>query len=91
MTTATLTNEQRIRERIDSGDYADAAEVVTKALDALEYQENLRLVRRLIGEAWESVEKHGTIPLTPTLFQEIYEEALEANRRGDPISDHVRG
>lgn len=91
MSTGTSTNAERIQGRVARGDYADADEVVSRALDALEYQENLRLVRHLIDEAQDSVAKHGTIPWTPTLFNEIYDEALEANRRGDPIADHVKG
>ncbi len=90
MSAATLTNAERIHERVARGEYADADEVVSRALDALEYQKNLRLVRNLINEALDSVAKHGAIPLTPTLFDEIFEAALEANRRGNPIADHVK-
>lgn len=91
MITATLTNAERIQERVARGEYADADEVVARALDALEYQDNLRLVRRLIDEARESVAKHGAIPMTPTLFDEIFAEALEASRRGDPVPDYLKG
>ncbi len=91
MSTATLTNAQRIQERVARGEYADADEVVAKALDALEYQENLVMVRALIDEARASIATHGTIPWTPTLMDEILERARETHRRGDPIADHVRG
>lgn len=91
ITLDSATVAERIQERVARGDYADADEVVTRALDALEYQENLRLVRHLIDEARESDAKHGSIPMTPTLFDEIFAAALQANRRGDPVPDYLKG
>lgn len=82
---------ERIQQRVESGEYADAVEVLSRALNSLEVQENIRKVRALIAEAEASIAEHGSIPWTPTLFAEILEQAREANRRGDPIADHVKG
>ncbi len=79
----------RIQERVDRGDYADADEVVAQALDVLETQENIRKVRTLIAEADAEIAEHGTIPWTPTLWDDLEEEA----RRMDPsvlLPDHLR-
>lgn len=81
---------ERIQEWVDRGDFADADELVARAMDALEVEENHRRVRALIAEAEESVEQHGTVPWTPTLFAEILERAREGSRRGRPIPDHVK-
>lgn len=89
ITIADLSVADRIRERVDRGDYADAAEVVARALDVLETQENIRKVRALIAEADAEIAEHGTVPWTPTFWDDLEEEA----RRMDPtapLPDHLR-
>lgn len=89
MSTATLTNAERIQERVARGEYADADEVVARALDALEYQENLVLVRALIDEARASVAKHGAIPMTATFWDDLMEEARKLDPN-TPLPRHLQ-
>ena len=89
ITIVDATVAERIQKRMDSGAYTDADEVVSRALDSLEVQENIRKVRALIAEAEASIAEHGTIPWTPTFWDELAEEA----RRLDPtvpLPEHLR-
>jgi len=89
ITIADMSITERIRERVDRGDSADAAEVVARALDVLETQENIRKVCALIAEADAEIAEHGTISWTPTFWDDVEEKA----RRMDPtapLPDHLR-
>ena len=91
--------EERIRRRLESGRYADAAEVVAEALDTMEQverrlaedEEKVEQLRALIAEADAELERGEIVEWTPTLMSEILAEALEANRRGEPVDEHVKG
>ena len=91
MTTITVepTVEERIRRQIDSGRYADASEVVAQALDVLENEQKLRVLRALVAEAMEDVANGNVHEMTPTFWDEIWAEADEEDRLGLPIPDHV--
>ena len=54
-TMVTLSIQERIQRQIDSGRYADASAVMSQALDVLENEQKLRVLRELIAEADESV------------------------------------
>lgn len=90
--------EERIRRLVDSGRFADAGEVVARALDAMELVERRRpergekveKLRALIAEADADFERGDYVEWTPTLLDEILEDARAASRRGDPIADHVK-
>ena len=90
--------EERIRRHVDSGRFADEVQVVAEALDAMdlverrrvEYDEKVEELRALIAEGDEDFERGDFVPWTPTLMSEILAEAIEANRRGEPIDDHVK-
>jgi len=89
ITIADASVTERIQERVDRGEYADADEIIARALNALEVQENIRKVRMLIAEADAGIAEHGTIPWTPTFWDDLEEEA----RRMDPtapLPDHLR-
>ena len=81
--------EERIQRQIDSGRYADASAVMSQALDVLENEQKLRVLRELIAEADESVARGEVHEWTPTLMAEIWAEADEDDRLGLPIPDHV--
>ncbi len=51
----------------------------------LEVQENIRKVRALNAEADAEIAEHGTIPWTPTFWDDLEEEA----RRMDPSTPGI--
>jgi antitoxin ParD1/3/4 len=79
-----------IRKQVESGQYANASEVVREALQRLEDQVKLREIRRLVAEADEAIARGDTFEWTPELMDEMIREADEAERRGLPIPDHVK-
>ena len=91
MTTITVepTIKERIQQQIESGRFADASEVVSKALDVLENEQKLRVLRELIAEAMEDVANGDVFEWTSTSMAEIWAEADEEDRRGLPIPDHI--
>jgi antitoxin ParD1/3/4 len=74
--------EAIIQERVESGRYSSANEVVRQALRLLEEHERLEHLRALlaIGEADER--QGNLIEYTPELMDDIYREAEELFRRG---------
>lgn len=89
ITIAGASIEERIRERVESGRYADASDIVSRALDVLEEQENVQKVRALIAEADADIALHGTIPWTPTFWDELLEEARQLDP-ATPLPGHLR-
>jgi len=57
--------EQLIRQKVSSGQYSKASDVVEAAIATLEQQEQLQFepeeIRRLIAEGEASIKVHGTI------------------------------
>lgn len=78
-----------IRERVESGRYADETAVLAEALRLLEDRDKLEHLRALIDEAEAEVARGELIDWTPDFMEQLWQEALEANRRGDPIDDAV--
>ena len=89
----TITNPlvvERLRQQVASGEFPNTDAVVTEALDALQREKNLRLVRALVAEADEDIARGDVHEITPTFWDELRAEAEEDSRRGLPISDHVK-
>jgi len=91
--------EERIRRHVDSGRFADDAEVVARALDEMEQAERRRAarvekvekLRALIAEADADFERGDFYEGTPEFWDDLEKEAL---RKG-PLSvadlpDHLR-
>ncbi len=89
ITIAGASIEERIRDRVESGRYADARDVVSRSLDVLEEQENVQKLRALIAGADADIALHGTIPWTPTFWDELAEEARQLDPN-TPLPDHLR-
>lgn len=89
--TVTVTSEMKalIRERVRSGRYADETAVLDAALRLLEERDKLEYLRALIDEADAEVARGELVEWTPDFMEQVWQEALEANRRGDPIDDAV--
>lgn len=75
--------EADIRQRIESGEYADESEVVRKALRTLQAsEERIREIRASIEEGMAEIEDGGGYEWTPELMEEIRREADEMIRLG---------
>ena len=82
-------NEERIQRQLESGRYANVDAVVSQALDVLENEQKLRVLRELIAEAMDDLANGDVYEMTPTFWDEIWAEAAEEDRLGVPIPDHV--
>jgi putative addiction module CopG family antidote len=80
--------EATIEHLVASGQYADAGDVIEKAVRLLEEREHERFLRlqALVREGLESGEG---VELTPELMDEIEREAEEAYQRGEKPSPDV--
>ena len=80
--------QDQIRHRIESGQYPDAEAVIIKAFEALEAQEQTRLLtaRELILAGLNSGPGEE---LTEELWDRLEQEAEEAYQRGEKPSPHV--
>jgi putative addiction module CopG family antidote len=75
-------SERLIRERVASGRYRDTAEVVREALDALAEREQLKRLRALVLEGFESAKNGEMVELTAELMEDLACEASERTRLG---------
>ncbi len=82
--------EAKINERIELGTYPDADTVVEEALQLLEARDRKATLRELLQEALDQASRGEVIEMTPDFWPSIMRETKEANRRGDPIADHVK-
>ncbi len=75
--------EADIRQRVESGEYADESEVVRKALRTLQAsEERIREIRASIEEGMAAFERGEGIELTPEVWEEIDGEVDELLRIG---------
>ena len=72
--------EAKIRERVESGRYSDAGEVVADALQRLEEHERLEHLRSLLEVGRQD---DDLVTYTPELMDDIYRRAEERLRRGE--------
>ena len=75
--------ENKIRERVESGRYSDASEVVGDALRLLEEHERLQHLRALLDVGRQEALRGELVTYTPELMDEIYREAEEMFLRGE--------
>ena len=74
--------EADIRQRVESGEYADESEVLQTALRMLDARERrLQEIRASLKEAVASIERGEGIEWTPELMDEIEREVDERVRR----------
>ncbi|MCC6943532.1 MAG: type II toxin-antitoxin system ParD family antitoxin [Thermomicrobiales bacterium] len=82
--------EQRIRDKVTSGQFRDADSVISEALELMEYKEQYDQVRALIAAGLEQIERGETVEWTEDSMAQALERARERSRLGLPISDHVK-
>jgi antitoxin ParD1/3/4 len=75
--------EAMIRERVESGRYASAADVVEEALRLLDERDRLEHLRSLLAVGLDQARRGETVEYTPELLEEIRQRAIERFRRGE--------
>lgn len=82
--------EHLIQDKVDSGLYGDASEVVSEALRLLDERDRVARLRRSVEEAQAQVARGEYTRLTPGLIDEIKARAAENARLGKPVNDDVK-
>jgi antitoxin ParD1/3/4 len=75
--------EAMIRERIASGRYNNANEVVREALRLLDERDRLEHLRSLLAVGAEDERRGDLVEFTPELLEGIYRRAEERFQRGE--------
>ncbi len=78
-----------VQERLESGRYASADEVIEAAVTLLEARERFDRLRASLVEAEEQVRQGKTMEWTPELRQRLRDEAAEMVRKGIPPDPDV--
>lgn len=72
-----------IRQRVESGRYNNASEVVRAALRLLEEHEKLMHLRSLLAVGLEDERRGNLVEFTPELMDDVYRRAEERFQRGE--------
>ena len=75
--------EAMIRQRVESGRYNNASEVVREALRLLEEQERLQHLQSLLAVGLEQAQRGELVEFTPELVKDIARRAKERFLRGE--------
>ena len=75
--------EAMIRERVESGRYTNASEVVQEALRLLEEHEKVEHLRSLLAVGLEQARRGELVEFTPELMEDIRRRAHERFLRGE--------
>lgn len=71
-----------IQERVESGRYSSASEVVREALRLLEERDRVEHLRSLIAVGLEQARRGELIDVTPQYLEDVDRRAMEAYLRG---------
>ena len=82
--------EAMIREKVDSGSYANASDAVRAGLQMLDERERLREFRQSLLDADAEIDHGEGMEWTPELKARLFEEGEEMVRRGIAPSIDVR-
>lgn len=81
--------EAVIREKVDSGRYNDASEVVREALQLMDARDRREHLRAAISLGLEQMERGDVIPWTDDFMERVIAEADEEDRQGLPLCPDV--
>ena len=87
--TLTPEHEAIVQERVASGRYGDAHEVIGDALRLLEEHERLEHLRALLEVGRQDELRGDLVTVTPELFEEIDRRVEERFLRGDEPNPDV--
>ena len=82
--------ESMVREKVESGLYTSASEVVREALRLMAENDRATRFRQSLEEAKAQYDRGEFTRLTPGLIDDIAERAMENARNGKPVSDDVK-
>ncbi|MGH2535443.1 MAG: type II toxin-antitoxin system ParD family antitoxin [Thermomicrobiales bacterium] len=82
--------ETMVRQKVASGRYNNASEVVREALRLMEERDRLKEFRTSLAVGEEQIKRGGGIEWTPDVMERLKREAAENARRGKPVKDDVR-
>ena len=82
--------QAKINQRVESGQYPDAASVVEEALRSLDARERKAELHALLQVALDQVDRGEIIEMDDDFWPNIMREADEEDRLGIPIPDHVK-
>ncbi len=84
-------SETLIRQKVESGLYRDAGEVVREALRLLDERDRrAEALRAELRIGLDQVERGELIDYTPELLEELSRQAEDDARDGKPIKDAVK-
>jgi antitoxin ParD1/3/4 len=81
--------EAVIREKVGSGRYANAGEVIEDALLLMENRDKVERLRAAIAVGLEQLERGEVIPWTADSMDRLIQEADEEDRQGLPLCADV--
>lgn len=82
--------EAKIRERVDSGRYGDAAEVISDAMLLLEERERSEHLNALLAVGLEQARRGELVEFTPEWVANLERRVEERLARGDEPNPDVR-
>ena len=80
----------RIQERVESGQFADADAVVAQALELMARKEQYEELKAAIAVGMEQIERGETVEVTDDFFERVLARAKERSRLGLPVSNDVK-
>lgn len=81
--------EQFVREKVDSGLYSSASEVVREALRLLAERERERRLREELAIGFDQIERGETVPWSSGLLEQLKRESEANAAAGKPMNDAV--
>lgn len=81
--------ETEISELVESGDFADAEDVIERGVQLLQEVRRWERLITSVDEAFASLDRGEGRELTPELWQEICDQAMEDERLGLPLDPDV--
>ena len=82
-------DEKVIRQRIETGQFDDAADVVHAALEALAERDRFDRLQAELRIGLEQFDRGEGVPFTRERFEQIKGRAYENWRNGNPIKDSI--